>query len=201
MIEVGRMDLLDVVEKEFFTDSIVGVGEGLEGQKVDGGGFVLGCMAGPFQCVTNLLHEMAHLVELEKERLLEFPDGGWGLIHGSRIMIGERPYYDMITDQAVLREARVWAYQVSLQRHYGIDEAVDRTVSSVEYIGSWHIFRAKHGGSESLQQRDRRALKVLADMVDRLSREEFSLENFRTSWWERIALLRAAAPDRGISII
>jgi hypothetical protein len=102
----GRQEpYLSQVIDDWFDGHAVSAEKAFSGQGLnEGGGFKLGCRAGPFVCVTNLLHEMGHLVEIEEDRLLKMPGIGWGLYHGKTHFINGRAYTQMNTERAVMRE-------------------------------------------------------------------------------------------------
>jgi hypothetical protein len=93
----------------------------------DFNGIILGGRAGPQVHVSNLLHEMAHFIEIDDERCTR---PGWGL-HIRQVYLMGKSYNDPNTYQATLREARVGAIQLELAEFFGVkydaDEPADIT--------------------------------------------------------------------------
>lgn len=205
-MEKGIMEpVVSQVEKEFIDEDIAGLDEVAEGYYVEDGRFIFGLMAGPLQCVTNVLHEMSHLVELEMDRLLKRPEFGWGLIHGKQVQVGGRTYNEMSTDQALMREARVWAYQLSLQRYYGIQTSALDTVSSARYIDTWYVYRNKVTSEEKASgvvhvQRDKIALGHYANMVESMSKSRYTVMRFKKEWKMRMDILVRLRETNDIAI-
>ncbi len=192
-IDIGYMDpsLIQRVKEDFFDEKIISIDERIEGQGLNEyGGFKLGCKAGPFVCITNLFHEMGHLVELELDRLLQKPHLGWGFRHGEKFVIGGRAYAQMNTDQSVLREARAWAYQISLERHYNIIRPVVEAVSCVTLMDAWLFYRNKVVDKNlPYGERDKLGLQTFADMVDKMSCENYNFDAFTKGWKMRMEKL------------
>jgi hypothetical protein len=110
--------------KDFFAHTRNHVKFKVEGQSLNSlNEYVLGCMAGPSICLSNLCHEMAHFAEREVHKLCQMPAAGWGYTHGKYWEICGQSGYEPTTDQAVQREARCWAYQWSIINEYGIKQA------------------------------------------------------------------------------
>lgn len=82
----------------------------------DFNGIILGGKAGPQVHVSNLLHEMAHFIEIDDARCTQ---PGWGLRVRQVYFMGES-YNDPRTYQATLREARVGAIQLELAEFFGV---------------------------------------------------------------------------------
>lgn len=184
MIPIDELSILHRLKKDFFRDDVVRFEMDFEGQKMDGDVFVLGCSVAMTQGVEYLMHEMAHFAELSIERIVKHPKYNWDLSLPKGYLNG-RLYYDARTSSSLLREARVWAFQVSMHRHYGFDVGVERLVSSAEYLNAWTIYKVEIG-----QRDDKKAMKVLAEYVETLSRTEFTFDVFKTSWNERVLALR-----------
>jgi len=130
-------------------------------------------------------------VELEFDRFLKFPSGGWGFSHGSPVVVNGRTYYEMTNDKSVLREGRVWAYQLALQRYYGIKTSPIDTIAAVKHMEAWYLYRCKVAPDKSMvaSERDRLALEKFATMVDQLSRSEFTVMRFKKEWKRRMRAL------------
>lgn len=94
----------------------------LEGARIDAEGIVLGMRAGPFSDISNLVHEMCHLVEIDDDRMTM---RNWGLHSSSRLAAAAsgQPWFGPVTDQALRREMRVWAYQWNVSMALGLPGA------------------------------------------------------------------------------
>ena len=111
--------LLKEINRRYFRDNPVRFKMKFEGQGLtDNNLYLLGGRAGPIDCISieYLLHEMCHLAEREKDKLIEKPASSWGFSLGKFWQINNQSGWECSTDQAVLREARVWSYQLSLAR-------------------------------------------------------------------------------------
>lgn len=89
----------------------------VEGNHVIDGRLVLGMRAGPEVKKINLLHEMAHFIEIDDARCMVY---GWGLKVPETYIPGHRPFYDPQTFQAGAREIRVSAIQRVLAQHFHV---------------------------------------------------------------------------------
>lgn len=171
--EVKRKIFID-----FFKDSPVRLDLKREGQSVDDGVVSIGPIAGPDSCWTNLIHEMAHLVEIDIARVNQY---GWGLRYGKYWEMFGRSGHEPQTDQQVRREERVWAFQLNLQAEYGVHIDELEMVSSAVYLPAFCYVKI------GINDQDR--LKIIADRV-RKNREEFTMEVFRYEWRRRMEYLR-----------
>lgn len=89
----------------------------LEGQRVEDGVIYLGARTGPCISVDNILHELAHFIEIDEARMHL---GGWGFKYGQTITIpGHGTWEEFHKDQHINREIRTWAIQWHLQRFIG----------------------------------------------------------------------------------
>lgn len=182
---------LAVVLERFFTGVPVSVDPKVEGYKIRNGEYVLGCMAGPSCDMENLFHEMSHLAEREISKLIERPYVNWGYGNGKYWEAGNRFGFEPQTDQSVRREARVWAFQLSLQNHFGLNISSYDTVRAAYWLDAFPIYARNEipdcqvFSSEGQEQ----ALRHLADWVEKLSREEYTFEKFCSNWNERMIAL------------
>lgn len=104
------MQYLLEVTNQFFKSSPIRIEEKVEGNKIEGTTLILGCRAGPSLDVDNLLHEMAHLIEINDKRILSW---NWGLQYPEVELLG-RVFYEPNTIQGLNRELRVFAIQKHL---------------------------------------------------------------------------------------
>jgi len=93
---------------------------------------ILGAKAGPGVDPSNLLHEMAHFIEIDDARCCV---RGWGLLTG----FDEEP---VITYQATERELRVIAIQKLLGEHFGVEADIPKTISSMTFMPDWWNYRS-----------------------------------------------------------
>lgn len=73
--------LLKEINRRYFRDNPVRFKMRFEGQGLtDNNLYLLGGRAGPIDCISieYLLHEMCHLAEREKDKLIEKPASSWG---------------------------------------------------------------------------------------------------------------------------
>lgn len=183
--------LLSNVLSTFFNNTPVSVKPKIEGYKIINGEYVLGCMAGPSCDILNLFHEMGHLAEREIEKLILRPWMGWGYGQGRYWEVGNRFGFEPMTDQSVRREARIWAFQLSLQRHFGIEKTPYDTVSSVEFMDAFGIYAQNEikGINPYFTETKKQVIQHLANWVEKMSNEEYTFERFCTDWNERMIAL------------
>jgi len=155
----------------------------LEGQSInDNGQFVVGPWAGPQSDMSNLLHEIGHFGEREIDKLSLFPTSSWGFTFGKYWQIGTHSGYEPNTVKSVLREQRVWAYQLSLLRHFGIDDDPVDLVSAVIYLPAWCYYKP--------DILDKSKIDALASETDKMSNELYTYEAFMDAWKLRVDYLQ-----------
>jgi hypothetical protein len=190
--------LLRQVAKDFFVGNPVKFGIAVEGQKLTQKGlFYIGCRAGPYDyepsySIDNLFHEMGHLAEREIDKLLQKPYDGWGFRHGRFWKVGHHSGYEFQTDQAVMRESRVWAYQLSLARHYGINVDPVEVVGSARYIDGFCFYKSRFKDrldTLGYTEGEEEAIKILAEETEKQT-AEFSFDNFCKAWDIRMSKLK-----------
>lgn len=197
---------LGILCEEFFKGNPVSISKELQGQGLDeNSNFVLGCSAGPSTDVSNLIHEMSHLAELEVPRLLKKPYGGWGFKWGKYWELNGHSGYEPRTDQSVRREMRTWAYQWSIHQSLQIpvsnydDESKGELIDLVRSSTYLHAFANYKWAVLSQEERDalgysaseQKTLEILADEVLHLSQTVFTFDNFCKNWKERMDLLKS----------
>mgnify|MGYP006339620387 CR=1 FL=1 len=176
--------LLDKIIHDFFLgNTVIQFDRSISGQKIKENKFVIGPWAGHAE-ITNLFHEMCHFAERPIEKLQELPPFAWGFTFGKYWEIFGKSGYEPQTDQAVRTEQRVWAFQRSVQKHYGIEEDPYDTVSSATYIHAFTMFLLGQGKSNEEK------LKILATETEIMSNNEFSFEKFKEDWNHRIEILK-----------
>jgi hypothetical protein len=192
-------DVLARVEKALLpaTNSPIAFDLKVEGQRVNDqqNQFLIGPWAGPQADVSNLLHEAAHFAEREVDKLLLFPFSSWGFSYGKYWEIGTHSGYEPSTDQAVRREQRVWAYQLSTLRHFGIKETAFDLVSSVVYLSAWCFYQPFVNKSN---YNDRSKIRRLASETRIMSENEYTYEAFLDAWKLRVDRLRNVTNTNGV---
>lgn len=193
---------LEILGKDFFAGNPVSFNIKLQGQGLDTQeNFVLGCRAGPVIDASNLIHEMGHLAEREIPKLLERPGGGWGFTMGKHWRIGYQEGYEFQTDQSVQREKRVWAYQWSILKHYGIKESLRDLLRSARFLAAFDLYTHRiikeHPELEKVTYGNRQnaILAHLRKEVLELSRTEFTFQRFCQEWQNRMMALKQV-PNR-----
>ena len=86
--------LLKHINKRYFENNPVRFKMKFEGQGLTNDNlYLLGGRAGPPDAISiqNLLHEMCHLAEREKDKLIEKPSSGWGFSLGKFWSINVQP--------------------------------------------------------------------------------------------------------------
>ena len=159
------------IKADFFYDAPVLLDNDVQGQRVVDGKVIIGPRAGPESCYTNLVHEMAHLVEIDIDRINQH---GWGLRYGKYWEIYGQSGYEPQTDQAVCREARVWALQLNLLQEYGVKIHATEIVSSAVYLSAFCYVKIRKKSNQP--ENDKRRLEVVARKV-RSHRKEFTAGN------------------------
>lgn len=181
--------LLDKVNHDFFLgNTVIQFDRSLEGQTIENKKFVIGPWAGPESNIANLFHEMCHFAERPIEKLQKFPVYAWGFTFGKYWELCGQSGYEPQTDQAVRTEQRVWAFQRSVQKHYGIEEDPYDTVSAATYINAFTMYLLGQGKT------DQEKLKILAAETEIMSNNEFSFDKFKKDWNHRIEILMNKTP-------
>lgn len=191
---------LETIKNDFFVGNPVSAIVDFEGQGInEQGDYVLGCRAGPSIHISNLIHEMAHLAEREIPKLLEKPYKGWGFSFGKYWEFGGRSGHEPNTDQSVLRELRVWAFQWSIQQHYKIKDKESKTifdlVSSIVWLPAFVYFKHKRISKEEREllkydQSEKKAIELAAEEVRIMSNTDFTFECFCDNWFTRMKILK-----------
>lgn len=180
------MSIAHQIHKLFFHSKFVKYRIEVQGHKCEGTQYVLGGTAGPEASISNLLHEICHFAELEPKRLLKFPSYGWGLYQGKFWQIGTSWGHEPSTDQQVQREARVWAMQLSLERHFNINDSAQELVRSAVWLPAWCFYRRKFTNYYG----DKKALYYLSKHVERLSKRH-PFEKVIEDYGQRITFLES----------
>ena len=180
----------DLLLDTFFKDSPIKIDWKFYGtQKVVDNTLILGSWAGPHQCLKSIIHEMAHLAEIDDARILT---SGWGLnmpttyIPGRYSRIVDAP----LTYQGSLRECRVIAMQWHVQNMIELYESPADAVSSLQYMPDFYNLPIIP--SEDIEARDAHRMLFLENKMLEYSRDKYTLEFFLSEWKRKNDLLKAA---------
>lgn len=196
----GR-EILEQVQKEFFDGTPFFISENVQGHSFDDDrNYVLGCRAASQASVCNLFHEMGHLAEREIDKL-KLRRFGWGYYSGKPWRVGTAYGWEPENDKSVLREARCFAYQLSLQRHYNISDAKDGEDWSLDlaelgvYLPAWCYYKHRVIPKEErdgmdYKESEKLAIQKYAEEIEHLSKTEFTFERFCDAWWQRAEALK-----------
>lgn len=128
-------------------------------------GFKFGTRAGPHHTVDNLLHEIAHCIQLKDDELHRVDEHGWGF--GLRtVRVGHQDYVDVTTTQCTEREAETHAIQVILvNRIFGVDieEAIADYVSVHRFLPDYILIPTERG--ETVKETEARRNAWIADRI------------------------------------
>ena len=128
----------------------------MEGQRV-----IIGTRAGPKNQLYNVLHELAHFIEIDENRCNK---PGWGLKYGKWVDNPfPRPYspagwHEYSTDQHIRREIRVWAYQANLHQHFGLKVDFEDLAEAALYLPDFFLY------VKGIRSDKQRVLKVAAEI-------------------------------------
>ena len=167
----------------------------LEGQVVRDGVVVLGWRAGPDTDVRHLLHEMAHLVEIDDARAGE---PGWGLRLGRwRSLMGHH-WREFRTSAPIRRELRVGAYQFHMGASLGLYESRERFVAGYVRTTEFMPFDALCAlaadlGVDSVPEAARRTLEAHLD--------DPAYQAWEPEWWRKQRILKGFRESQKIGQI
>jgi len=171
-------ELLSLIRERWFRDPRVDISVGVEGVRhdPDAGTVILGCRAGSSYDVVNLLHEMAHFVEIPEERCVK-PD--WGFRPGKAVLGDFGIAFIPTTARGTEREARVWAWQTVLMREIGVPFDVESLVGAAVYMSDFTNVPGRT---------DAERVANVAHMV-RGHAADLSIDGFDAIWNERVSRL------------
>ncbi len=179
-----EVELLERVKSDYFLNNQVHVDIKVEGQSLnDNKQFVLGCRAGPSVEISNLFHEMGHFAEREIPKLLKRPLGSWGYKFGKPWSCLGRSGFEPNTAQSVYREFRIWAFQVNLEHHYGLETDIEDLIDSAVYLPAFYLYKMEI-------KSEKEKLAIACEEVKLLSKTDFTLKVFNEAWLVRLDLLK-----------
>jgi hypothetical protein len=104
--------------------------EKIQGNMIHENGMTLGMRAGPETAESNLLHEMAHFIEIDDARAFSYR---WGLSN-PKVEIMGRICLEPQTCQDVLREIRVIAIQSKLADLFDVPGQIEENVNALKFL-------------------------------------------------------------------
>lgn len=173
--------LLTRVREEFFTNSPIAIDTVKHStQWVRDRRLCFGVWAGPKAETSNLLHEMAHFVEIDEARM---NITGWGLkLPNRRYTKGLYDGCEPKTMQITAREIRVMALQHNLHEHLGIPTWRDQVVQLLRWLPDAHNVP---GASKEAHNR-----WIMAQYDRLIKSEAYSFSRFNVEWKRRNEILR-----------
>lgn len=168
----------------WFEDTKLSWKTNVQGNKITQNGMVLGCRAGPNINFGNLLHEMAHFIEINDERCLE---PNWGLSVPEQYIAG-RIVYEPTSYQPTCREIRTHAIQCVLARHFQVNFDAMEIGETLERFMPDNIWAPKYWGlpswsDKSIEYADLRKeiVKCIANKIEELSKE-YKIDALYQEW-------------------
>lgn len=197
--ELNRTLLAKVVD-ELFDAEIIQVKQELEGmftgravsvRGTEDDVFFIGPWAGPQSHISNVFHEMAHFAERRLEVLQTFPRNAWGFTFGTPWELLGRSGHEAQTDQAVRCEQRCWAYQLSIQDHYKVEQSDFETASSAVYLDAWCYYQPFEDKIyNSCSSEDNPKLQAFVKETRQMANTTHTWEHFLEAWNYRIQQLK-----------
>ena len=185
--------LLNAINERYFTSPRVVPVIGLEGQRVTERAVELGLRAGPSLTIEALLHEMAHLVEIDDQRCTSH---GWGFNYGKEVVVAGQSFFEFSNDASVRRELRVWAFQYALGTAVGAYEGFDAYAAEVGDTARHLALSALCHFLGRLGLEDgpfdfRVKVGVVAELRRLTQDESYSAAAFDKEWNRKLALIEA----------
>ena len=188
------MRTLNKIKQRYFTKSAVQL-DWKKDQAVIDGQVIIGAKAGPECNITNLIHEMAHFVEIDEDRMNQ---DGWGL-RTPTVFIYNRYCIEPKTIQMTEREIRVMAYQANIFEAFEFPHtAIDEFASAMRHMPDFCYVPLEDGSSaygddrtHNLEYQDitKSQIKWIRNQVEK-NRSIFSFEKFESEWFRRNKILK-----------
>jgi len=191
----------DVVMERYFPDDLINVQFDVEGMRVKDNRLTLGMRAGPSRCLTNLIHEMCHLVEIDDARILS---SGWGLTTPTQYIPGRYSHNAPIpvTWQPIKREVRVIAMQWQLETSIGVGLTKREALAAMEYMPDWcNVPDGRPDNYDEMEWQERDVIRPTFDetrfahleaYMNECIAGKWTLTFFNDEWKRKTELLRAA---------
>lgn len=135
-----------------------------------------GCRAGPVTAPYNLLHEMAHFVELPEEKVAK---RHWGFSFGTPGISAFGIHTIPTTWEATKREIRVWAWQSILLDEVNLNMPIEEVVSAARHMNDFLLVPGKG---------DEQKLALVASMTKDF-KDGLDIGRFDRIWFDRVAKL------------
>jgi hypothetical protein len=180
-----------LLEATFFKDSPIRIEWDFHGtQRIDNEKYLcFGPWAGPERCPTNIIHEMAHLVEIDDARILQY---GWGLTTPTQYIPGRYSHIASVpmTCQPTLRETRVITLAWQVQNMLGLMETPRQALGSLTFMPDWCNVPASR--KETIKDYDDSRFEYLESYMIKCMEEKYTVSFFMSEWKRKNELLRAA---------
>jgi len=164
-------------------------------QQVKDNKLIFGAWAGPLRCITHVIHEMCHLVEIDDARILE---EGWGLRMPQVYIPGRYSRLAAVpaTYQPSLRETRVAALQYHVQRYIGIPTTFRSVINSFQFLPDW--CNIPHGidldsNDYSYKDIDEARYQFLQNYLIQCMEGKYTLDFFHQEWKRKNQLLHESS--------
>jgi len=173
----------------YFKDSPIQIEWDFHGtQKVKDNKLIFGPYAGPEACITSLIHEMAHLAEIDDARILKH---NWGLTLPEQYIPGRYSRMAPVTCQATFRECRVLAMQWHIQNSIGICIPRRQMVEVLQWMPDFCLVpRSITCKGNDLQSIDNARFIFLEGVVHTYCKRGFGFKHFVTEWDRKNELLK-----------
>jgi len=152
----------------------------------------VGDRAGPERSVHNLLHELAHFVEIDEARMC---CTGWGL-HVRQVLVFNQLCYEPQTSQATERELRVIAYQTNLALALGYASRLPSYVTALSWLADYcnvpladGRLLSEHGPKEVNYERVEASRNRWRLSRARQLQSTYTYERFQQEWHRKLQLL------------
>ena len=183
------MKVLSTVRKELFDSfSRIKIDPAVEGCKIKEGNLVLGCKAGPSQEMSNLFHEMGHMIQSPDNRI-GLPS--WGLDYKWVDIPPYQSYPEILTCKDVLLEIDVIGWQAVIEQHFtgSIRCALDNA-RSLRFLGGWAYYEYDTVRRLNLDYNSGEAMRIhLAQEHVKTLVFQRSYEQFLEEWKRKCSLL------------
>lgn len=167
--------------RDLFVPGVVEYDPDVEGQRIrDSGAVALGSRCGPDAFdLPALIHEMAHLVEIDDRRVTHY---GWGLRITTCVVVANRRYEEPVSIQAVRRELRVLAFQANVQYAVGMHRGTDDLVRGLTFVPGFTLVSAWS---------DAERLVWCAGQIERMRHlDAYSYESFEREWHRKVGVIQ-----------
>lgn len=182
------MELFNSVKEKFFSSPGIEAKETTEGLKIkEDGTLILGCMAGPSQEISNLFHEMGHLIVCPDKKVGMY---AWGLDYSNIVYIpGYQPFIEPLTCQDVLLELKVIGWQAVIEKELtgDIKGSLDN-VRALTWLGGWSYYKYEETKDLEYSKKDNAKIEFGQQFIqDFLLKVTF--QDFQQEWDRKIKLV------------